>query len=182
MAVEPSENEEEYFKKLNAEKQQKIREEKRENAMHSEVKNKIKENFNTTQDVADELFELGFSDDSVRLLPLVPLVELAWADGIVQREEREHILDEARSHGFDANSDAIAYLEELLEDQPSEGYFTRVRNVMDAIIDDHDAIERGDVLALADDLAGRSSQWFGLFSGIDDNEKEMLDILHDELS
>ena len=47
-----------------------------------------------------ELQALGFTPDTVILLPLVPVVQMAWADGSVAAKERALILELARSRAF----------------------------------------------------------------------------------
>ena len=46
-----------------------------------------------------ELHDLGFTPDTVGLLPLVPIIQMAWAEGGITKAERELILRLARSRG-----------------------------------------------------------------------------------
>ena len=46
-----------------------------------------------------ELQELGFTPDTVTLVPLVPILETAWAEGGVSPAERALIVDLARRRG-----------------------------------------------------------------------------------
>src|SRR5688500_15237707 len=48
----------------------------------------------------DELRTLGFTPDTIGLLPLVPLLQVAWAEGGVSAEERTLIVQLARSRGI----------------------------------------------------------------------------------
>ena len=47
-------------------------------------------------DIAAALGKLGIDRDDHRVLGLLPLVHIAWADGTVQRAERELIIATAR--------------------------------------------------------------------------------------
>ena len=51
-------------------------------------------------EVIVELEALGFSPDTVCLLPLVPLLEVAWAEGGVSDAERLLVIQLARSRGI----------------------------------------------------------------------------------
>ena len=46
-----------------------------------------------------DLEELGFTPDTVALLPLVPIVRMAWIEGGVTPAERDKILEIARARG-----------------------------------------------------------------------------------
>ena len=53
-----------------------------------------------------ELQVLGFTPETVALLPLVPLVQMAWAEGGVSDAERRLILQFARTRGIEEGSGA----------------------------------------------------------------------------
>ena len=53
----------------------------------------------TDPDVIHELAELGFTPETVKLLPLIPVLETAWAGGGVTPKERQMVVDFARARG-----------------------------------------------------------------------------------
>ena len=53
----------------------------------------------TTPEVLDRLLALGIKAETVAALSIVPLVEVAWADGSLDARERRAILDRARDSG-----------------------------------------------------------------------------------
>jgi hypothetical protein len=55
----------------------------------------------------DRLHGLGLSPQSLAALALVPLVEVAWASGGVEPEERKLILQAAKDSGLDASSQEL---------------------------------------------------------------------------
>src|SRR3712207_6458364 len=57
-----------------------------------------------------DLQELGFTPDTVSLLPLMPLLQVAWAEGGVSAAERTLIVQFARQRGVLAGSAADAVL------------------------------------------------------------------------
>jgi len=52
-------------------------------------------------ELLQELHDLGFTPETVGLLPLVPIIQMAWAEGGVTKPERELILpgEEPRRRG-----------------------------------------------------------------------------------
>src|SRR5688572_28785806 len=72
-----------------------------------------------------ELQALGFTTDSVVLLPLVPLIQMAWVEGGVSDAERQLIVKLARSRGVVEGSAADRQLSAWLATQPDAQVFTR---------------------------------------------------------
>jgi len=58
----------------------------------------------------EELQALGFTLDTVCLLPLVPMLQVAWAEGGVSQAERDLIQQFADNRGIAAGSPADAQL------------------------------------------------------------------------
>jgi hypothetical protein len=68
--------------------------------------------------VLDKLIELDVNVERAAAFALVPLVELAWADGTIQPEERKAILESAAARGIEAGSVAFELLASWLEQKP----------------------------------------------------------------
>ncbi|HEV8267074.1 MAG TPA: hypothetical protein VGR00_02525, partial [Thermoanaerobaculia bacterium] len=68
--------------------------------------------------VLGHLEALGFDRDTVGLLHLVPLVQVAWSDGEVSAAERKEIHDAAAARGVAAGSPARAKLDGWLSKRP----------------------------------------------------------------
>ena len=67
--------------------------------------------------------ELGFSRETLMILHLVPLVQVAWSDGGVTEAERAKIYEVAAIRGVTAGTPGHLMLEELLDKRPSDGAF-----------------------------------------------------------
>lgn len=78
----------------------------------------------TSAAVLDKLMELGIRPETVAALAIVPLAEVAWADGSLDARERKAILDRASESGISAGSAEHALLEEWLARRPEEKLFT----------------------------------------------------------
>lgn len=66
----------------------------------------------------DRLVELGIRVESLAALMLVPLVEVAWADGTMDPREREAVLNAAAASGVELDSPSHALLESWTTDRP----------------------------------------------------------------
>ena len=100
-------------------------------------------------DLLGEIARLGFSADTVALLPLVPILEVAWAEGGVSPAEQALILEVARSRGITDGSAADRQLAEWLAHRPPADVFSRARRLIAAML----AAEAGTAHDLsADDL------------------------------
>ncbi|MCB9682834.1 MAG: FHA domain-containing protein [Alphaproteobacteria bacterium] len=136
--------------------------------------------------MADELTRaaraLGIDDNEVRVLALLPLVAVAWADGEVQAAERKLILDLAtQRYGLD--DEARRILQSWLTYAPSEGYVRQGTDLMVRLVraerieleltDDHpfDAV-LGDALSVAKAAGGMLG-----FRAVDASEQAALEAI-----
>lgn len=86
-------------------------------------------------DLLKDLQELGFHPDTVVLLPLVPLVQVAWVEGGVSPQERALIVDLARKRGVQEGSAADLQLSHWLAECPDASVFTRAGRLIRAMLD-----------------------------------------------
>ena len=90
--------EEEFFQKEHERLRQKLREKQEREESRGELRA-----VSGIDDEAllDALADLGLQADTLAALSLVPLVEVAWADGKLEPREREALLHAARDAGID---------------------------------------------------------------------------------
>ncbi|MCG8420624.1 MAG: hypothetical protein MJE77_22115 [Proteobacteria bacterium] len=74
-------------------------------------------------EVLDKLAEMGITGDTVTALSLVPLLKIAWADGKVQDNERQAILQGARGKGIEEGSPGDELLARWLSEEPDRHLF-----------------------------------------------------------
>lgn len=82
-----------------------------------------------------ELAALGFTPETVSVLPLVPIVEMAWAEGGVTAAERTMLVTLARGRGIADGSPADRQLADWLTQQPSPSVFERATRLIRAMLD-----------------------------------------------
>ena len=124
--------EEEYFRRKDRELVEKMRQ-----AAESDASRQAMEQTTGIHDpvLLQELEALGFTPDTVSLLPLVPIVQVAWAEGGVSDNERKLIVEFARGRKIAAGSPADDQLSTWLEQRPSEDVFARATRLIRAMLD-----------------------------------------------
>ena len=95
-------------------------------------------------ELIQELSDLGFTPETVGLLPLVPVMQMAWAEGGITKPERELILRLARSRGIEPATAADRQLTEWITIRPAEAVFTGARRLIRAMLDSGSA-QAGDL-------------------------------------
>lgn len=71
------------------------------------------------ESLQDRLAELGIGVDTIEALVLVPLVEVAWADGKMDARERDAVLRAAEARGLAPGTPGRALLEAWTEQRPA---------------------------------------------------------------
>jgi hypothetical protein len=166
--------EEEYFRRH----EQALIEKLRARAAEDAARQRLAETSGVAdQDILADLQALGYTPDTVMLLHLVPLVQVAWAEGGVSDDERRLIVEAARSHGVTPGSAADRQLAEWLETRPSDEFFERTLRAVGAILEGRPAEERQsgqrDLLAYSSAIASASGGILG-FGRISEKEREIL--------
>ena len=100
-------------------------------------------------DMLHDLDELGFTPETIMLLPLVPMLEVAWAESGVSAAERKAIMELARKRGLEDGSVADRQLKTWLDQRPSAETFRKARRLIGAIVDH---VEPGRTAMTADEL------------------------------
>ena len=77
----------------------------------------------TDDAVLEKLVHLGLRSNTIAALSLVPLLQVAWADGVIQDNERVSILQGAIGKGLEEGTDGYVLLQTWLSHQPSDDLF-----------------------------------------------------------
>jgi hypothetical protein len=125
-----------------------------------------------------ELTALGFTPETIALLPLVPMIQVAWARAGISDAERSMIVNLARTRGIAAGSAADHQLSAWLEHRPSEETFHKAERLIRAIIDSPGGgalhLSADDLIALCDRIAHASGGIFGI-GRVSREEREALE-------
>jgi serine/threonine protein kinase len=98
------------------------------------------------RDVLADLAALGIRDSDVRLLDTIPLIEMMWADGAVQIEERQLLEAFLRAHVKNVNElchaevitleQARSFADRFLKERPEPGLLVFLRELLVGVGDD----------------------------------------------
>lgn len=154
-------NEEEYFLRKDRELVDRMRQQAQAERQLRELGERIGV---TDPDLIRELAELGFTLETVKLLPLIPVLEMAWADGDVTAPERTMVLDVARARGIAQGSEADHQLVEWLTRRPGETVFRRAGRLINALFaaDARVDLTPDDLLKYCEAIADASGGLFGI--------------------
>lgn len=167
--------EEEYFQRENLEKKEKLRRKQQLQAIQQQERESIAKTLATSQEIADEAMDLGFDAETARVLPLIPLIQVAWADGKVTLAQSEKVLSKAEAYGVAPDTPAHDFLSLLLDKEPSTVFFKRANKVIKAIVDDNPGGDiTTNVLPWSQAVAEASGGFFGLTNPISKKERSAL--------
>src|SRR5262249_33747733 len=135
-------------------------------------------------EILNDLQALGYTTETLALLYLAPLVQVAWADGQVSDREQQLIEDIALARGIDKDSPVGRQLHRWLADRPSDSDFEKTMHVIAAMLEaqpenDRSKTER-DLLSLCMAVADVSGGIFGI-GRVSPGEKVLLARIASEL-
>lgn len=122
-----------------------------------------------------DLQELGFTPETVALLPLVPVVQVAWAEGGVTNAERKLLTDLARSRGIQAGSPADRHLQDWLVHEPDQAVFNKATRLIRAMLESGGGTDltADDLVKYCENIAASSGGMLGM-GRISAEERELL--------
>lgn len=137
------------------------------------------------KEILDDLQALGYNRETVNLLYLVPLIQIAWTDGGVVKRERERILAVAKIHGIEEGSPAFRQLTDWLDNRPSQDFFEKtlliIHHILEAKSPENRNASRDDLVSYCTDIAAASGGILGFGSKISESERLLLEQIASEL-
>ncbi len=130
-------------------------------------------------DALAALQELGYSSETVELLHMLPLVEVAWAGGAITDKHRQAITKIARMRGITEGSESDQRLMQWMTEKPSERLFEAslqaTRLMLEALPPEEQERSRHDLLLHCNQIAHAI---YGRLWGHDVIHEEELMIAH----
>jgi hypothetical protein len=169
--------EEEYFHRKEKELIEKLRKQREAEAQTKEL---AEATGNPNEEILKTLQELGYLRETVSLLHLVPLLNVAWADNRVSNQERDMILEAARLHGVTADNPGYPQLTDWLNNRPSQEFFEHTLRIIGDLLEitapGDRKIDRETMLDLSTRIAAASGGILGV-GKISGEEQAALDRL-----
>jgi hypothetical protein len=174
--------EETYFRKREQELLEKLHQQK---AM--EVEREHMSEYTGINDPAmlEELQKDGYTEETIALLPLVPLVEIAWTEGGVADRERNMIFHLAQSRGIQPGTQAHTQLSAWLETKPSGRFFEdtlhAIRAMYESLSPEKRRASRESLIAYCNQIAELASGGILGRGKISDEEQAVISHIDSEI-
>jgi ADP-ribose pyrophosphatase YjhB (NUDIX family) len=166
--------EEDYFRKQDRELIERMRKE----AESAAARRSLGEKTGLTDPLLiAELEQLGFTSETVSLLPVIPVVQVAWAEGGVSTKERDMVVRYARGRGIQEGSAADARLTEWLNTRPPDEMFAKATRLIRVMLaaggEATKDLNTDDLVAYCESIAAASGGVFGI-GAVSSEEKAVL--------
>lgn len=135
----------------------------------------------TDENLLNHLVDLNIDPTSFASFALLPLIQVAWADGKMQKAEREAILNAAESSGITKESAAYEVLESWLDESPGQELYDAWKEYAATLKSTLDAAQltnlKNRILGRAREVAESAGGILGFGNKVSDVEAAVLDEL-----
>jgi len=133
----------------------------------------------TDETLLDRLVAMGITTDTLVALSLVPLAEVAWADGRLDESEKRAILAAAQTAGLEAESTGYRLVESCLSERPPARLRELWRHYIAGVCASLPEAERNrlkrELLRQATTVAEAAGGFKGLFSKVSAQEAMLIE-------
>jgi hypothetical protein len=134
----------------------------------------------TDDAVLDKLIALGLKTNTIAALSLVPLIEVAWADGEIQDNERNAILQGAHGKGLEQGSDGYELLQSWLRKRPAptlaEAWEAYIKALTSQLNDEQNKLLKNQIVGFAKMVAASAGGFLGIGKVSSEEEKVLARI------
>ncbi len=120
----------------------------------------------TDEAVLDKLVALGLRANTIAALSLVPLIQVAWADGTVQDNERTAILQGAHGKGLEQGTDGYTLLQAWLSKRPSDALYEAweayIKALASQLNDEQNRLLKNQIVGFAKMVAASAGGFLGI--------------------
>ncbi|HTL32279.1 MAG TPA: hypothetical protein VL326_04100 [Kofleriaceae bacterium] len=120
----------------------------------------------TDDAVLDKLVHLGLKANTIAALSLVPLIEVAWADGEIQDNERTAILQGAHGKGLEQGTDGYELLQSWLKAKPSsellDAWEAYIKALASQLNDEQNRLLKNQIVGFAKMVAAAAGGFLGI--------------------
>lgn len=155
--------EDEFFRRVDEKLTQKLRDQWQHDL---DVESLKKESRIEDEVVIEELLAAGIRPGMIQAMTLIPAIHVAWANGFVERKEREAVLHAAHSVGITEESTTGRLLVSWLERKPSADLFKAWTDYVDALHTVVDIVTYRHLHASAVETARQIAEAAGGFLGV----------------
>jgi hypothetical protein len=134
-----------------------------------------------SQILLDKLHALGLAPETLLALGLVPLIEVAWADGHIDARERAAILEASEKQGVQKGTASYDLLQSWIDRRPTPDLIQAWEGYLDDVLERLDEKAGADLeralIGRARNVASAAGGILGLGSKISATEQAVIDRL-----
>ncbi|MGE5182056.1 MAG: hypothetical protein ACM31C_08335 [Acidobacteriota bacterium] len=127
--------------------------------------------------VLDKLVALGLRANTIAALSLVPLIQVAWADGKIQDNERTAILQGAHGKGLERGTPGYELLQTWLQQPPKDDLFVAweayIKSLTSQLNDEQNRLLKNQIVGFAKMVAAAAGGILG-FGKVSASEEKVL--------
>ncbi len=131
----------------------------------------------TDDSVLERLVHLGLNAKTIAALSLVPLIQVAWADGTIQDNERTSILQGAAGKGLEHGTDGYQLLDTWLSKRPDDELFVAweayIKALASQLNDEQNRLLKNQIVGFAKMVAASAGGILG-FGKVSATEEKVL--------
>lgn len=135
----------------------------------------------TNEDILQKLVDLNIRPEIVASLALVPLIEMAWADGNIDEKEKAAVLDAAARSFVSKDSPDFVLLQRWMEHKPDskllEAWEHYIKGLCEQLTVHQKNALKNDLLGHARQIAEATGGILGFGNKISEPEQKMLNKL-----
>jgi hypothetical protein len=132
----------------------------------------------TSDEVLDRLMAVEAKGEMLTAFKLLPLVEIAWADGTCDKREADAVIAAAIKQGIPADSAALERIKEWLHRGPNaearKAWYMYAQELRKVLTPEQLKIFRDDLLKTAKDIASLSGGVLSTFFTVSQGEKQVM--------
>jgi tellurite resistance protein len=130
-----------------------------------------------SRELAERLVRLGFDSETACVLHILPLIQVAWANGEISRRERSRILQVLKVRDIPEGSRAYVMCESMLTTRPTEAFLHASLECLRDILHSsrgNAAREERQLIDLCVEIAEVSGGLFGLHRTVSTTERAVI--------
>ncbi len=131
----------------------------------------------TSDELLEKLIAMNLGASTVTAFGLLPVVEVAWADGRIDDKEKRAVVEASKQAGLTGSAAEI--VEAWLKDKPAKVVFdtwkTYIAEVVKQLGPEEKTLMKNEVVGRARSVAEASGGFLGLGSHVSKEEQEVLD-------
>src|SRR5690242_9726347 len=120
----------------------------------------------TDDTVLEKLVALGLRGNTIAALSLVPLIQVAWADGKIQDNERTAILQGAHGKGLEKGTPGYELLQTWLQKKPSseliDAWEAYIKALASQLNDEQNRLLKNQIVGFAKMVAASAGGFLGI--------------------